>query len=58
MQLRVPKPPKGLQKPLLMACVGKNLPVNLDPASQPLGHAGTLVSFALADGSTQQSTYY
>ncbi|AWP06034.1 putative MYCBP-associated protein [Scophthalmus maximus] len=39
-KLRVPKPPKGLQKPLLMACVGKNLPVNLDPASQPLGHAG------------------
>ncbi|KAF0037690.1 hypothetical protein F2P81_010564 [Scophthalmus maximus] len=39
-KLRVPKPPKGLQKPLLMAFVGKNLPVNLDPASQPLGHAG------------------
>ncbi|GAA6220171.1 MYCBP-associated protein [Lates japonicus] len=36
-KLHVPKPPKGHQKPVLMACVD---PINLESDSQPLGHSG------------------
>ncbi|XP_040891242.1 MYCBP-associated protein [Toxotes jaculatrix] len=37
-KLHVPKPPKGHQKPGLMACVDKTHPVSLDPDSQPLAY--------------------
>ncbi|XP_040002786.1 MYCBP-associated protein [Xiphias gladius] len=39
-KFHVPKPPKGHQKPVLMACRDKIHPVNLDPDSQPPGYSG------------------